>query len=328
MSEPSPEKPQLPPPAPTRHIIYPKEGEVVSFQNRLYRLGAPMGQGGFGIVYACTDDWGNSLAAKVLLPQGRPYEIVQQDWQRELRNLVLLRHPNITHVYDAFEWRDTFYIITERGNQTLNELITWPEIKGELWLLPMARCVLQAIHFIHQSGYVHKDIHPGNVFLRYIPDEMNPAQNQALVFKVGDLGISRLASEIDVFNTILAQWMIPPEFLNPKDFGTVGPQTDIYHTGLLCLSLLAGKIIEFTQEEILDGKPRQLAESLQSPYAPAIAHALRRHVADRTQTPLDFWRELAALAAAATQPQIVQPNFPEIPDLAKWLSPPDSPKKT
>src|SRR6266540_6056812 len=126
MSELLPEQPQLPPPASTRQITYPREGEVVSFQNRLYRLGEPIGQGGFGIVYACTDDWGNSLAAKVLLPQGRPYEVVEQDWQRELRNLVTLRHPNITHVYDAFEWRDTFYIITERCDQTLKQLISMP----------------------------------------------------------------------------------------------------------------------------------------------------------------------------------------------------------
>lgn len=325
MSEQLPEQTPLTPPVPTRHIVYPQEGEVVSFQNRLYRLGKQIGQGGFGIVYACTDDWGNDLAAKVFLPQGKAYEQVEQDWQRELRNLVTLRHPNITHVYDAFEWRDTFYIITERCDQTLKELIAWPEVKGELWLLPMARCVLQGTHFIHQAGYVHKDLHPGNIFLRYVRDEMSPVNNQVLVFKIGDLGISRLATEIDVFNTILAQWMLPPEFLSPKDFGKVGPQTDIYHIGLLCMSLLAGKTIEFTTEEILNGKPRQLAETLQSPCAPAIARALRRHVADRTQTPLDFWRELSALATSVPLPTATQPNFPDLLSLISSPLPPNNP---
>lgn len=307
-----------------RHVVYPKEGEVVSFQDRLYRLGPPIGRGGFGIVYACSDDWGNSLAAKVFLPQGKAYEQVEQDWQRELRNLVTLRHPNITHVYDAFEWRDTFYLITERCDQTLKELITWPEIKGDLWLLPMARCVLQGAHFIHQSGYVHKDLHPGNIFLRYVRDEMTPVNKQALVFKIGDLGISRLANEIDVFNTILAQWMLPPEFLSPKDFGTVGPQTDIYHIGLLCLSLLAGKVIEFSRDEILSGKPRQLAETLTSPFAPAVARALRRHVGDRTQTPLDFWRELSSLVASPSRPAAVQETFPNLSGLLLPPNPPNN----
>lgn len=271
----------------------PQEGENITCQDRVYRIGSRIGSGYFGYVFACTDDWGNDLVAKVIRPRNRPYEEIRHTWLLELQNLLTLRHPNITFVHDAFECDNTFYLIIERCSSTLDELIKWPGIKGHIWLLPVARCLLQAIHYIHRSGYVHKDIHPGNVFTSYVIDEMVPQQNKAMVFKVGDLGISRLESDIDIFNTILAQWMVPPEFLDPKEFGTVGRQVDIYHAGLLLLSLLLGCVPTFTRAEVLAGKPRELCESLNSPYSSAISKALRRHVGYRIPTAIEFWYELS-----------------------------------
>ena len=88
--------------------------------------------------------------------------------------------------------------------------------------------------------------------------------------------------------------MVPPEYLNPAEFGKMGKPVDIYHTGLLLLGLLLNRIPEFTREEILEGVPRRMAENLQSPYAPAIAKALRRHIEHRTQSALEMWREIFA----------------------------------
>lgn len=270
----------------------PQAGEVITCQNRKYYLGTQIGEGYFGAVYSCVDEWGNELVAKVILPRDRTYEAVRQDWLIELENLVMLRHPNITFVYDAFECEDTFYLIIERCHSSLTNIINMPGLRGDVWILPVARCLLQAITFIHNNNYIHKDIHPGNVFSTYIKSELLPNNNQALVFKVGDLGISRLESDVNIFNTILAQWMMPPEFLNPNEFGTIGKQVDIYHAGLVLLSLLLGHVPTFTREEILAGRPGQLAESLTSSYKHAIAKALRRHTLYRTQSPMEFWQDL------------------------------------
>lgn len=80
-----------------------------------------------------TDDWGNLLVAKVLLPQGKPYEQVRDEWLHEFKNLVQLRHPNVTYVHQAFEYRDTFYLIIERCDMSLMRLITGPNVQGDLW---------------------------------------------------------------------------------------------------------------------------------------------------------------------------------------------------
>ncbi len=279
-------------PEPLRSFRPPQEGEVIECLGRRYTLGRETGHGYFGAVFQCTDEWGNDLVAKVLLPQGRTYEQVRQEWLTELQNLKALRHPNITYVYDAFECRDTFYLIIERCAVTLMDLIGAPDLPGEDWLPAVSRDLLQAIDFIHQSGYVHKDISPTNVLVVMSREQLLSAPPAMVVFKVGDLGISRLESDINLFNTILAKWMHPPEFLDPEQFGAIGKPVDIYHGGLLLLSLLLGRIPPFTPEEIAAGEPRRLAERGPSRYAPALVRALRRHVAFRTQTAIDFWRDL------------------------------------
>jgi serine/threonine-protein kinase len=123
---------------------------------------------------------------------------------------------------------------------------------------------------------------------------MVPTKEPVWCFKIGDLGISRLEGDINLFNTILAQWMVPPEYLDPTEFGVIDKHVDIYHVGLLLLSLLINKVPTFSHEEILSGAPKRVAETLSSPYAPPIARALRRHVIHRTQTALDMWRDILA----------------------------------
>ena len=278
-------------------FIPPVVGQTIAQPGANYVIGRHLGQGYFGAVFECTDDWGNELVAKVFLPRDQPYEAVRANWMRELECLVHLRHPHVTYVYDAFEHDDTFYLIIERCSGSLDKLITWQGLEGALWLLPIARCVLQALRFIHGAGYVHKDLHPGNVFTSEIRDEMVPQKPRAMQFKVGDLGITRLVSDMDVFNTMLAQWMLPPEFLRPEEFGLIDHRVDIYHAALVFLSLLLGEELNFTREEIVGGAPRSVAAQLDSPFGAPLARALRRHVSSRTPDALAFWPDLSQAGA-------------------------------
>lgn len=227
-----------------------------------------------------------------MLPQNRAYDQVREEWLHEFNNLMQLRHPNVTYMHQAFEYRDTFYLIVERCDVTLDRLIVLPSTDGDIWLPYVARDILHGLDYIHNHGYVHKDLHPGNVFISKQFDLMVPSKEPVWSFKIGDLGISRLEGDIRLFNTILAQWMLPPEYLNPAEFGVLGKHIDIYHTGLLLLSLLLNEIPSFTKEEILAGRPREIAESLDSPYAAAIAKSLRRHVVARTQSAIEMWRDV------------------------------------
>jgi serine/threonine-protein kinase len=265
-----------------------------------YTIGERIGEGTFGVVFGCQDNWGNDLAAKVLKPLGT-YEKVRASAEAEIQKLLVLRHPHITYVYDAFEYRDTFYIITERCFCPLSDMFSGDWLDGTKWLMPVARCVLQAVQYLHLNQYAHQDIHPGNVFASFVRNEMRPTEPSAIQFKVGDLGVSKLFSAIDATNT-LANWMRPPEVLDHNEFGPMDHRIDIYHTGLLLLQLASSKELKFSPEEILAGKPRELALKLPAPWNLALEKALRRHVPKRTETARELWRDLNSPVGALPAP--------------------------
>lgn len=252
-------------------------------------LGDPLGSGAFSTVYECRDDWGRELVAKVLAPQNQTYEEVKAAWADEFVKLQALRHPNVTYVFDAFEYRDTFYLIIERCAQTLADIIRAKWVQEELWVPHVARDVLQALEFLHDLDYAHKDLHAGNVFVSWRRDTMVPSKEPVVSFKVGDVGIARLEAQMRTVGTLMANWMLPPEYLQPSEFGALGRSVDIYHAALLLLQLLLGEIRQFSHDEIVAGVPRQIAEKHSSPFGPAISLGLRRHVTARPPSPLDLW---------------------------------------
>lgn len=285
--------PDTTPPHQPKSFQPPTKGEAILVNGHYYHVGEKIGEGRFGAVYACSDEWSNPLVAKVLVPRDCTYEEIRESWVDELLKLQALRHPNITYVHAAFEHRHRFYLVMERCWSTLEKLII-PELKADIWIPYVARDILQGLEYIHGNGYVHKDMHPCNVFVSQSFDRMVP-RDPIWSFKIGDLGISRLERDIDVFNTVLAQWMLPPEAIDPTEFGPVGRTMDIYHTGLLLLALILGRVPEFTRDEILSGVPRKLAEKQPSKYGPVIAMALRRHATARIPTAMQFWREITGV---------------------------------
>ena len=281
-----------PQPVPKKWAVPPGKGEVITSlaTSNSYTMGELIGEGHFGVVYSCTDVWNNDLAAKVLKPIGT-YEKVKASAEGEFAKLLTLRNPYITFVYDAFEYRDTFYIITERCHGPIKSLFALKDFNGQAWMMPIARCLLQAVHYLHRKYYAHQDIHCGNVFMALVKDEMTPADRDAMVFKLGDLGVAKLLNEIDATNT-RAAWMLPPEVLNPSEFGPIDHRIDIYHAGLLLLELAYSRELSFTPEEITNGRPREMARALSAPLSFALEKALRRHVQFRTASAMELWRDL------------------------------------
>lgn len=271
----------------------PSYGEVIVMNGTEFQVGDPIGSGGFGHVYECTDEWSNRLVAKVLSPNGKYYAEVRDNWEREFVNLDALRHPGITYIHAAFEYNGAFYLIVERCEDTVEKLLTDKNVTGEIWLPYFARDVLHAVHHIHQRDYVHKDLHAGNVFISHAVDKMVPAKDPVWSFKIGDLGISRLRNEISQVGTVMATWMLPLEYYDPQQYGPLDHRVDVYHVAILLLGMLLRGVPQFTEQEILTSRPRQIAESLRSPYSFALSRALRRHVADRTPNAIEFWRDIA-----------------------------------
>ena len=278
-------------------MAYPKVGEVIKVHNEgvQYEVVDCIGEGQFGIVYGCKDIWGNDLALKVLKPRDT-YERVKEKCAAEMKKLMELRHPYITYVHDTFEHQHAFCLVTERCSSTLAEMLKVRNFDWHVWLRPIAHCILQAVSFIHSRGYLHQDIHAGNVFSTYARNELLPDDKSVIQFKVGDLGISRLVQEVTSEST-MAEWMRPPEILDPRKFGPLDHRIDIYHIGLLFLQIMLGGDIRFTPEEILKGKPGQIALSLNIQPGVVVSRALSCNVNERIGSALVLWKELDAALA-------------------------------
>lgn len=255
-----------------------------------YRLSEYIGEGHFSHVYGCEDSWKNALVAKAIKPRGLPKKDVTEKAFEEIEKLVLLRHPNITYIYDAFEHRDTPVIVSERCDGTLRSMFS-SQFTGQVWLLPIARCLLQAVDFIHGSGHVHRDLHLDNVMVRYIRDEVVPEKYNACVFKVGDLGLCTAANALHQDSTF-AEWIRPPEAIDGDEYGVIDGRLDLYHLGLIFLQIMVGKVLTFSRQDILNGEPRKLALQLDPPFSFAIEKCLRRHVEYRSATAREVWRDL------------------------------------
>lgn len=281
---------------PPKKFTPPAKGEAINVDGHYYFVGEELGKGAFGVVYECTDEWSNELVAKILIPRNKSYEEIRENWASELTKLRELRHPNITYIHAAFEYKDTFYLILERCSFTLDVLINYKDLTPDRWIPWVARDILQGLEYIHANGYIHKDIHVGNVHVSQSFDRMVPSRDPVWSFKIADLGISRLETEVRAFNTLLAQWMLPPEAIDPQEFGAVSRTTDIYHVGLLLLAIANKGTPSFTSDEIIAGRPRLMAEACGSAYAEVIGRALRRHVDKRTQSAIQFWREIQGVA--------------------------------
>lgn len=297
---------QLALPAEVPSFALPHPGMQITSETtgNTYTFGELIGEGAFGYVFHATDLWLNELAIKVLKPRGT-YEEIRTAATHEFGKLLTLRHVNVTHVIEAFEFQTTFFIVTERCNGPVSMLLNDQVFDGKVWLMPIARCLLQAVHFLHVNGYVHQDIHAGNVFMQTHRDELGPLENReaSFTFKLADLGIAKLFHEIDAQNTMLNGSMLPPEFLDPDQFGQLDHRVDIYHCGLLLLQLYLTRALTFSNEEIVNGVPRQLAELLPAPYGPALSRALRRHVSERTPNALTLWSDLQSRADGVVMQQ-------------------------
>ncbi|MEJ5170044.1 MAG: serine/threonine-protein kinase [Fimbriimonadales bacterium] len=162
-------------------------------------------------------------------PQQREERI--RRFLREARAAGTLSHPNIMTVYEAGEADGRFFIAMEflEGRTLRNEL----DLRG---FLPadeacrIAEAVLDALHYAHERGVIHRDVKPENIQL--LPDGR---------VKLTDFGIARLTFEPNI--TMDGQVFGTPSYMSPEQ--VVGRdldlKTDLFSLGVVLYEMLAGQ---------------------------------------------------------------------------------------
>lgn len=294
-----------------------------------YLLAEVIGRGGAAAVYRAHQvSLGRDVAIKVLHRSADPQFAAR--FAREARAIAQLQHPNILPVYDFGEEGELQYLVMRyvEGGRTLRDLLASGPLEPAQALRLIAR-LLDALHYAHGRGIVHRDIKPGNVLL--------PEPDWPLL---ADFGIARFGGEASQL-TMTGQTIGTPDYIAPEQATgqPVDARADIYSTGVMLYEMLVGRtpfrgesalavVLQHIQQP--PPAPRLFNPALPAALEPVLLKALAKDPNERFQTAAELAEVLSGLAAQLERaapvslPASARPAVPPLapePETAPALEP-------
>ncbi len=281
-----------------------------------YKLGRPLGAGGFGITYLAQDiQNGQKVAVKEYLPAG--FAMRMGDGQsvaasgednkkmflhglevftREARTLKLFAGANnIVQVMDSFDANGTSYFAMEYlDGITLGGLTK--ASGGKLNVenaIEILRLTASALSSVHAQGMLHRDVSPENII---ITKQGN--------LKLIDFGATRyfVSEKSRSLSVVLKAGFAPPEQYSSK--GNQGPWTDLYALCATFYTVIAGKRLPDAPDRLANAAIDNLrAYGVPTSVAMAVESGLALDYRVRPQNMNDFF---GRLGISEPPPQVQQ----------------------
>jgi serine/threonine protein kinase len=249
-----------------------------------YRIEQLLGLGGFGLTYLATD---TNLNLKVAIKEYLPTDWVERaadqsvrsksaetletfNWGRtrfleESRTLASFHHPNIVRVMRFFQANETAYMVMEFiAGLALHDWLRSRRPLDERTVLSIALPLLDGLEVVHAGGYLHRDIKPGNIFIR---GDGSPV--------LIDFGSARTTAANTELTTIVSPGFAPPEQYDSR--GGQGPWTDLYALGGVLYWVVTG-------QQPVDATARAYSD----PMVPAIKAADRSRYSEALLRAIDW----------------------------------------
>ncbi|MHC5536836.1 protein kinase domain-containing protein [Singulisphaera rosea] len=267
-----------------------------------YRIRKELGRGGMGVVYLAQNlMMGRDEVLKVINQKVMERPGVLERFQREIRAVANLRHPNIVTAYTAFRIEGGLVFSMEYVEGL--DLARLVQAKGPLSVEHAAHFAYQVslgLQHAFERGTVHRDIKPQNLMLTH--------DGKRRLIKILDFGLAKANREgsLDTTLTHEGQALGTPDYIAPEQIlnaTNVDIRADIYSLG-------------GTMYYLLTGRPPFLAKSLYDIY--------QSHIS-REASPLNLIRpevpaELASLVAKMLTKERSR-RFQTPDEVAKALTP-------
>ncbi|MBD1938591.1 serine/threonine-protein kinase [Microcoleus sp. FACHB-68] len=259
-------------------------------QNGKYIIADIIGSGGFGITYRAKEQpAGRILALKTLnhlTQQKGNFAKLQEDFVNEALCLAKCSHPHIAQVYRVFQ-EDELWCMAMEYIDGIN-LHEYQEDKGILpqhEALRIIRQMGEALTFVHERGFLHRDVKPANILLR----------RQNLDAVLIDFGLAREFTEgqIRIHTNSRTECFAPIEQYELK--AERGAYTDVYALAATLYYVRTGKNpfpAEFRKEANIPlVSPKQYNPEIEDWENEAILEGMKLEAKDRPQT-IKAWLEL------------------------------------
>ncbi|HEX3111625.1 MAG TPA: protein kinase [Thermoanaerobaculia bacterium] len=300
-----------------------------------YRIVAPIGAGGMGVVYRAVDTrLGREVAVKVLSPHLTGDADATKRFEQEARAAGRLNHPNILAIYDIGVEGDSRYIVSELlEGESLRARLRAGTIHPRK-ATDFAQQVARGLAAAHERGIVHRDLKPENLFLT----------RDGLV-KILDFGLVKLMSprfpgdsNVDVDSDTMRGTPTEPGrimgtvgYMSPEQIrgGSGDHRSDIFAFGTILYEMLSGRPafqaespIE-TLNSILKDEPVDFFDlGLRVPGAldRIVRHCLEKNANERFQSARDLAFDLGAVSGLTSQIMSGR-NWPRVDmqRMATWI---------
>ena len=255
-----------------------------------FRLQKVVGEGSSGSVYLSTDrSMERDVAVKVFKPELSSNSVFLEKFQREIKTIARLAHPNIVTAYKAGQDHNYHYLVMEYiSGGTVEDRVIRHGSVPEKEALTMALLVAQSLDYAwNKEKLLHLDLKPENLMLDH---------NGTV--KITDLGIARclrdfeLSSNQEVSGT--PAFMSPEQAMGEPDLDV---RSDIFSLGSTLYFTLTGEM------PFGDGTINEVLDKVVNEQAPP-ANKVNANISSRTTALLDkmmhkearyrhqSWREL------------------------------------
>ncbi len=203
-----------------------------------YEVLGPLGSGGMGEVYKARHRRLDKLVALKLLPAGsQGSREAAARFQREMKAIGALDHPNVVEAHDAGEQSGVVYLAMKLiDGVDLERLV---KERGPMPIAEACELVRQAalgLHYLHQRGLVHRDVKPSNLM-----------RTSDGTVKVLDLGLARWRMDAEAGHSLTGAGRVmgTPDFLAPEqveDTAAAEARADLYGLSGTLFYLLTGRV--------------------------------------------------------------------------------------
>ena len=283
--------------------------QLVEALGHSYTLDRELTGGGMSRVFVATEHALNRVVVVKVLRHELAADVNRDRFRREIMLAAQLQHPLIVPVLSAGEHRELlWYTMPFVEGESLREEIRRDPPAAARSAMRVLHDVLDALHYAHGRGVIHRDIKPGNI-LRH--------GNHSLVT---DFGVAKaLSASLPTSGTTSAGIAIgTPAYMAPEQLAadpSANHRMDLYAVGLLVYELLTGTQAfaesspQATMAAQLTRMPRDLAE-VRADVPPALSSLIMKMLAkspdDRPQSAKAALDELDAIVTptGVTAPRV------------------------